>query len=179
MKFALKVLAVLLTIVVVSLIVAIVTVPNKRTIHQETEINASREIVWQVLNDKAKYTEWQDSISEVRVKDDNNWVEIAADGGQEIVFRRTLADEPSAMRLEYTMGDDFKGKWQGELKRLSPTKTIIKTTDSSEIQSGMMKIMMALFFDYEEFVKDWNKKLKKQAEALQSKQTIESPLHPN
>ncbi|MDH3529341.1 MAG: hypothetical protein OEQ28_07230, partial [Acidobacteriota bacterium] len=128
-------------------------------------INASRETVWQVLNDKEKYTEWQDQLKTVDIKDDENWTETTTQG-QVLEMKLVSSEEPIRMRLSYKIGEDFKGAWSGELRRVSPTKTIIRTTDSTEIDSVIMKVTVAMFFDIEDFAKDWNQKLKKRSEAL-------------
>lgn len=169
MNTVLKALAILLTLVVVGSIVAIIAIPHKREINQETEINASRQIVWEVLNDKSKYTEWQDAIKKVNIKDENNWTEITTNGEQEIQFKKTMSLEPEGLGLSYTMGDSMKGTWRGELKRLGPNKTLIRTKDTSEVNSAVSKVLMAVFFDYEGLVKGWNQKLKKRAEEIQKK----------
>ena len=166
MKFALKTITVLVVVVVVAFTSAAIVIPRKKTFVQETEINASREVVWQVLNDKEKYPEWQEQIKKVAIRDEDNWSEETADG-QTIVFKRTFSEEPAGMGLEYSVGDYFRGTWRGELRRLSNDRTIIRTTDSSEVDSVVMKVFMAMFFDIEDFARDWNKKLKKRAESLQ------------
>ena len=71
------------------------------------------------------------------------------------------------MSLEYNAPGVFTGSWKGELRRISPSKTVIRTTDTSRVDSTFTKVMMAMFFDIEDFAKDWNQKLKKQAELVQ------------
>ena len=181
MKLIIKLVAAVIAIAVIGVAAAVFTIPNKRTIEQETEINASQEVVWQVLMDREKYPDWQDAISKVEMTGDDTWNEITADG-QKIEFKRTLADKPTEMRIEYKMGDQFSGTWKGELKSAGSGKTLFKTTDTNEAHSSLTKIMMAIFFDFEDFVKTWNAKLKKRAESLETKdtkETVESPLHPN
>ena len=165
LKLILKGIVILVVIIVVAFAVAAIVIPKKKSFTQETEIEASREIVWKVLNDKEKYTEWQDQLKKVEIKDDKNWTETTT---QDQVLEMTLvsSEEPVSMRLSYKIGEDFRGAWSGELRRVSPTKTIIRTTDSTEIESVIMKVTVAMFFDIEDFAKDWNQKLKKRAESL-------------
>ena len=174
MQFVLKTLGVLLSIVIVGSIVAIMAIPHKRELNQETEINASRQVIWEVLNDKEKYTEWQDAIKKVEVKDENNWTEITAEGEQVIEFTKTMSKKPEGMGLEYKIGETMKGTWRGELKRLGPNKTMLRTKDTSEVSSAVTKVMMAIFFDFEGFAKEWNQKLKKRSEEIQKQRNGES-----
>ena len=166
MKFLLKTLVVLVTIVIVAIVSALIVIPRERSFTQETEINASRETIWKVLTDREKYGEWQDSVAKIEIVDADNWKETTKDG-QEIEFTFTAREEPANLRLEYKIGDGFSGTWKGDLRRMAPKKTIIRTTDTTEVHSAVVKLMMAMFFDIEDFAKDWNQKLKKRAEALE------------
>ncbi len=163
-----KIIAVVVAIAVMSFFAAAILIPDKKSFTQETEINASREVVWEVLNDREKYTEWQDQLTGVELKDEKHWTETTVDG-QLLELTLASSEEPSSMRLSYRIGESFKGAWHGELRELSPDKTIIRTTDSTEIDSSIMKVTVAMFFDIEEFAKSWNLKLKKRAESIHAK----------
>ncbi|MEZ5308060.1 MAG: SRPBCC family protein [Pyrinomonadaceae bacterium] len=162
-KFFLKFLVVLVAIVIVAFVSAAIVIPKKKTFTQETEINASRARIWQVLNDRKAYPEWQEKLLNVEIKDEKHWTEFTRDT-EPLEFTIVQSEEPNSMTLEYKMGDSFSGKWQGELRRVSDTKTILRTTDTNEVNSVVMKVMMAIFFDLEEFANDWNQALKKRAE---------------
>ena len=158
-KLILKGIVILLVVLAVAFAVAAIVIPGEKSFTQETEINASREAVWEVLNDKAKYPEWQDQLTKVEIKDAKNWTEFTQNTDP-IEFTETSSEENVSLKLSY------KGTWTGELRRISPDKTILRTTDTSEVSSVVMKVMMAMFFDIEDFAKDWNQKLKKRAETL-------------
>ena len=165
LKLILKGFVILLVVAVVAFASAALVVPKKKSFTQETEINVSRETVWKVLNDREKYTEWQDQLTKVEIKDDKHWSETTVDG-QILLFTLVSSEEPTGMRISYNIGENFKGAWSGELRRVAPDKTIIRTTDSTEIDSVIMKVTVAIFFDIEDFAKEWNQKLKKRAESL-------------
>lgn len=141
-------------------------ISNEKSFTQETEINASQETVWNVLNDHEKFPEWQDKLESVEIKDEKNWTEVTKDAGP-IDFTIVSSNKPNKLQLKYSMGESFKGEWFGELSSPSEGKTILKTTDKSIVNSWVMKVLMSAFFDIEDFAKDWNKKLKARAESLE------------
>ena len=144
-------------------------IPNEKSYTQETEINASQETVWKVLNDHEKFPEWQDKLASVEIKDEKNWTEVTKDAGP-IDFTIVSSDQPNKLELKYSMGESYKGEWFGELRSPAEGKTVLKTTDKSVVNSWVMKILMSAFFDIEEFAKDWNQKLKARAESLEKVQ---------
>jgi uncharacterized protein YndB with AHSA1/START domain len=156
-------LVILVVVIAVALTSAAIVIPKNKTFTQEIEINASREVIWKVLNDKANYPEWQDQLTRVEIRDSKNWIEYTKQSDP-IEFTEVASEEPVSLRLSYKMGPSYKGTWTGELRRIAPDKTILRTTDTSEVDSVAVKIMMAVFFDIEDFAKDWNQKLKKRAE---------------
>jgi uncharacterized protein YndB with AHSA1/START domain len=167
LKLVLKGLVIVLVLIAVAFTSAAIVIPKKRTFTQETEINASREVIWRILNDKASYPQWQDQLEKVEIKDAKNWLEYLKQGGDPIEFTENSSEEPVGLSLSFKMGESYKGSWTGELRRIGPKKTILRTTDKSEVDSVMMKVMMAMFFDTEEFAKGWNQKLKKRAETME------------
>lgn len=165
-RFFLKAIGLLVAILVTAFLAAAVLIPANKSFTQVTEINASRETVWKVLTDRERYAEWQDQLTKIEIKNDKDWTETTKDG-QILEMTFVSKNKPSDLRLSYNIGESFKGAWKGELREISTDKTIIRTTDSTEINSVVMKIMVAIFFDIEDFAKGWNQKLKKRAEALQ------------
>ncbi len=142
-------------------------IPNEKSFTQETEINASRETVWKVLNDREKYPEWQDKLDSVEIKDEKNWVEVTKDAGP-IDFKIVRSEEPKLLELHYSTQSGVAGEWIGELKEVGESKTIVTTRDKSIVNSWIAKIFMSAFFDIEEFAKDWNKKIKARAESIEN-----------
>ena len=140
-------------------------IPGNKTFIQETEINASPEIVWKILIDRESYPEWQNKLSKVEIVDDNNWKEHVKDVGI-VDFKFVKREELKLLELKYSMGKSYKGEWLGELKPIGDGKMILKTTDKIEISSWTMKILMTMFFDLDEFATSWNKSLKTQAESV-------------
>ncbi len=102
------------------------------------------------------------------MRGDRIWIEYTEET-EPITFTLISSEEPVSMRLQYTMGDLFRGEWSGELRRMADDRTILRTTDTSEVDSVITKVMMAMFFDIEDFAKDWNQKVKKRAESIESK----------
>jgi len=143
-----------------------ILIPAEKSFTQETEINASQETVWNVLNDHEKFPEWQDKLASVEIKDEKNWTEVTKEAGP-IDFTIVSSDKPNKLQLKYSMGDNFTGEWHGELSEKAEGKTILKTTDKSVVNSWVMKVLMSAFFDIEDFAKDWNKKLKARAESIE------------
>ena len=168
MRILRKTAAVIVGVVLIAFVAAAILIPAKKSFTQEMEINAPREIVWEVLNDRDKYAEWQDQLTGIEIKDDRHWTETTVDG-QLLEMTLVSAEQPSSMRLSYKIGENFKGAWHGELREVSRDKTIIRTTDSTEIDSPIMKVTVAMFFDIEEFAKGWNLKLKDRAESIHAK----------
>ena len=163
-------LVLLIGLLAIGYIVGGLLIPREKTFTQETEINASKETVWRVLNDREKYPEWQDKLEKVEVRDESNWTEVAQDAGP-IEFTVVRKDEPNSLHLKYILGATIKGEWLGELESSAGGKTIITTTDRSIVESWSTKILMSMFFDIEDFARDWNQKLKKRAEKIESEKT--------
>jgi len=147
------------------LITAGILIPAERSFNNNVEIDASAETVWQVLNDRGEYTEWQTGLTRVDVVDDKNWVEYPKDSPEPLRFTVGTDDRPSRMAFEYTMGDSFDGTWYGHI---TPTQkgVLLETRDGYLAKGWLTKILIYAFFDMDSFAKDWNSKLKQRAESL-------------
>jgi len=163
-----KLLAGLVGVFVLVFIIAGILIPSEQSFTQDTEILASPETVWTVLRDVKSYPEWQDQIAGVEIKDENNWTEHV-DGVGPIEFKVVRSEKPKTMELNYANPSGVNGEWLAQIKSLSDQKTVITTTDKSAVKSWVAKIFMSMFFDFEEFAKDWNQKLKKRAESVELK----------
>jgi len=163
----LKILSALVGVFVALIVVAIVAagalVPAERSFTNEIEINAPAEEVWQVVNDRTKYPEWQTDLTKVEVIDERNWVEYPRDSPEPLRFTLTKDERPGRMEFSYKMGDSFDGKWTGDV---TPTATGVrlKTNDSYAAKGTMTKILIGAFFDLDKFAKDWNNTLKERVE---------------
>ena len=153
-------------IIVLAFVALGLLIPNEKSFTQETEINASPETVWKVLNDRKSYPVWQDKLESVEIKDDKTWIEVTKDAGP-IDFKIVRSEKPQLLELHYSTQSGVAGEWIGELKAVSKSKTIVTTRDKSIVNSWIAKIFMSMFFDIEDFAKDWNKKLKARAESLE------------
>lgn len=161
----------LVAVVVVGLVlvaafaIAGVFIPPERSFANEIEIDATAEQVWQVITDKARYTEWQTQLEKVEIIDDANWIEYPQSAPEPLRFSLVSDRRPRGMDLSYTMGDSIRGHWSGDV---TPTAAGVKlkTIDSYKAESWGTKILMASFFDLDGFAKDWNGKLKGRVEAL-------------
>ncbi|MCB1023867.1 MAG: SRPBCC family protein, partial [Acidobacteria bacterium] len=98
-------------------LIAGLLVPSERAFTQETIINAPPEVVWNVLNDREKYPEWQDKLKSVRNTGENSWTEETKDAGT-IDFQIVRSEKPTSLELRYSMGDWMQGEWSGQLRKL-------------------------------------------------------------
>lgn len=164
-KILLAAVAAIIVLCVVAFIVAGLLIPNERSFTNEVEIDAPAEVVWQVINDRSKYNEWQPNLTRVEVIDEKNWVEYPKDSPEPLRFSLENDERPARMEFDYAMGNSFGGRWRGEV---SPTSSGVKlkTVDSYSSTGWLTKILIYAFFDMDEFAKDWNQKLKERAESL-------------
>jgi hypothetical protein len=140
-------------------------IPSERNFSNEVEINAPAEVVWQVINDRSRYTEWQTSLDHVEIIDDRNWIEHTKGGAGPMTFNLAKDERPTAMEFRYSIENSFLGWWRGEI---SPVLGGVKlrTQDSYTAKSWPAKIMIYIFFDMDAFAKDWNGRLKERAEKM-------------
>lgn len=150
---------------VAAFIVAGLVLPAEREFTNEVEINAPAEKVWQVANDRAKYTEWQTNLTRVEVVDDKNWIEYPKDSPEPLKFTLVKDNSPSDMEIRYTMGETFNGYWKGEIAPAA-SGVRLKTVDGYVSKGWVTKIMLYLFFDLDKFAKDWNSRFKDRVEKL-------------
>jgi uncharacterized membrane protein len=144
-------------------LIAGLLVPSERSSVNEVEIEAPPERVWQVMEERSKYAEWQTNLTKVEVIDEKNWVEYPKDSPDPLKFTETRDERPRQMEFAYTMGSSFAGKWSGDATP-SASGTHLKTTDSYSADGWLTKILVYMFFDYDKFAKDWNNKLKQRVE---------------
>ena len=140
-------------------------VPAEREFANEIEVDAPADRVWQVITDKARYTEWQTQLERVEIVSDEEWIEYPKDYPEPLHFQLVRDGRPSRMEISYKLGDAMHGHWSGEI---TPTAkgVKLKTIDGYQTHSWMMKMMLGSFFDLDAFAKDWNSKLKQRAETL-------------
>ena len=50
-------------------------VPAEREFANEIEVDAPADRVWQVITDKARYTEWQTQLERVEIVSDEEWID--------------------------------------------------------------------------------------------------------
>jgi len=155
----------LILFVTTAFVAAGLLVPESRSFANEIEINAPADVVWQVINDRGKYTEWQTNLTKVDIVDDKNWVEYPKDSPEPLKFSLAKDERPNGMEFDYTIGASFAGKWTGELTQTS-WGSKLKTVDSYSAKGWVTKILIYAFFDMKVFSRDWNNKLKQRAESL-------------
>jgi uncharacterized membrane protein len=162
----LKIVFALVGVFIALIVVASSLIPAERSFTNEIEINAPAEKVWQVINDRTRFPEWQTNLTRVEVLDDKNWVEYPKDSPEPLRFTLAKDVRPSRMEFAYKMGDSFDGKWTGDI---TPTAdgVRLKTVDSYAANGTMTKILIGIFFDLDKFAKDWNNKLKERVEKTQ------------
>ena len=148
-----------------TLVIAGLLIPAERSFANEIEINASADTVWQVINDRDKYKEWQPNLERVEVVDDKNWIEYPKNSPEQLQFHLYKDQRPTRMEFDYLMGNDFSGLWQGDI---TPTASGVKlrTVDSYSTRGFITRVMVYVFFDLNSFARDWNQKLKQRAESL-------------
>ncbi len=165
----LKILFVTVVVLAVLVVVAIVGagsfIPAERSFTNEIDINAPAEKVWEVVTDRARYTEWQPNLTRVEIVDDKNWVEYPKDSPDPLRFTLAKDERPSQMEFAYKMGDGFDGRWAGSITP-SVTGVRLKTVDSYTAKGTKMKILIGMFFDLDKFAKEWNGRLKERVEKI-------------
>jgi uncharacterized membrane protein len=164
-KVILLVLAAIVVLCGAVFIAAGLLLPAERSFANEVEINAPADIVWQVINDRDKYTEWQPNLTRVEVIDERKWVEYPKNSPESLRFETAKDERPIGMEFKYTMGDSFAGRWRGEIGQTA-SGVKLKTEDSYSAEGWLTKILVAAFFDMDSFAKDWNQRLKRRAESL-------------
>lgn len=164
-KILLPGVGVLLLLAGVCLITAGLMIPAERSFENEIEINAPAEMVWQVINDRGKYTEWQTNLTKVEVIDEKNWVEYPKDSPEPLRFTSGKDGRPASMAFEYTMGDSFDGTWYGHVTQ-TENGVRLETRDAYVTKGWLTKILIYIFFDMDKFAKDWNGKLKQRVESI-------------
>lgn len=164
-----KTLATLIAVVVIVLAIGYLimgyTLPDETTVKSEFDVAAPPEKVWQALTDREKYPEWAPNIVKVEIINDKQWREWPKDSESPLTFNTISEQPPGSMELSYAMGDFFEGHWKGEIKA-TPSGARVTTEDRMRAKTWATKIMMYPFFDLNDFVKTWNRKLKERAESL-------------
>lgn len=165
LKWLVIALAVLILAGSISVNVAAALMPDEREFTNEIEIDAPPEVIWKVVTDRERYTEWQTQIDRVEIVDQNNWIEYPKNSPEPIKFRLERDERPLRMEVSYSMGDSMHGRWIGETTRTADG-IVLRTVDSYRTDGVLTKLVMGAFFDMDRFAKDWNTKLKQRAEAL-------------
>jgi uncharacterized protein YndB with AHSA1/START domain len=125
-------------------------IPAERSFTNEIEIKAPAEKVWEVVNDRSKYTEWQTNLERVEVINERDhmggpfWIEYPKDSPQPLKFWEQKDERPARMEFEYSMSQYFQGSWKGEIM---PTEkgVRLRTVDSYRTEDWMTKIMIYAF----------------------------------
>jgi hypothetical protein len=164
-KKILLVLAVIIVLCGTAFFVAGLMIPAERSFINEIEMNAPAETVWQVINDRDKYIEWQSNLTRVEIIDDKNWIEYPKDSPEPLTFHLAKDERPARMEFDYSLGPSFKGKWRGDLTPTANGVTL-RTEDSYSAGNWLTKILIYTFFDMDGFAKEWNRKLKERAETM-------------
>lgn len=174
MKLLIKLLIGMVGFLLFVFILAGLLIPAEKSFTDTTSIEATPETVWTVLRDVKSFPEWQDQVSSVEIENDDSWTEVTESAGP-LRFKVVRAEKPTLLEIHYSSESGVKGEWLGELTSADGgKKTQLKTTDRSKVESWIAKVFMSMFFDLEEFAKDWNQKLKKRAEKLESERTGET-----
>lgn len=165
LKVILLTLDAIIMLCVGAFIAAMIMVPNERSYSNEIEINAPAEIVWNVINDRERFAEWQPELTNVDVQDDAHWTEYPKNSPEPLRFTLVSDERPSSMSFEYTMGGTFRGTWRGTVAP-SQGGVRLQTRDSYRVESNVAKVLIAVFFNMDAFAKKWNADLKHRAENL-------------
>jgi hypothetical protein len=152
-------------LIVLAFVAAGMLIPAEKSFTNSVEINAPATQVWQVLTDKQRYPEWQTKLARVEVIDDRNWIEYPKDAPEPLRFTLAKDERPWAMSFDYKMGDSFSGSWTGRLATTT-SGVRLETIDSYAAKGWVTKILMYIFFDFDQFAKDWNTKLKQRVESF-------------
>jgi uncharacterized protein YndB with AHSA1/START domain len=165
----LKILAALVALIIFALAIGYLimgyTLPDETVVRSEFDVAAPPEKVWQALSDHEKYPEWAPNIVKVEIVNDKQWREWPKDSDMPLAFTIISAKPPEQLEIGYTMSEFFEGHWKGEIKA-TPSGSRVIVEDRMRVKTWATKIMMYPFFDFNEFVKTWNQKLKERAESL-------------
>ncbi len=138
--------------------------PNEFVVNNQIEIEATREDVWAVIDEREKFKEWVPNIERVEVIDEKRWKEFPKNSDIAIEFEVVNVDKPTKYELRYQMENKMAGEWRGDFEKIE-RGTLLKTEDKLIHKSWFGKILMPLFFDLDSFAKDFNQRLKERAES--------------
>ena len=144
---------------------AVIVVPSERSFTNEVYIDAPADVVWNVIDDREQFPDWQPGLKQVDVEDSEHWVEYSVSSPEPLRFSIVDDERPSALTIEYAMGDSFTGNWRGGITPLE-NGVRLKTRDSYKTQGYFSKVFIAAFFNMDRFAKTWNENLKRRAESL-------------
>jgi len=156
--------ALLVVLGMAAFIVAGLTLPSERSYVNEVEINAPADKLWQVVTDKARYTEWQTVLERVEIVDERTWIEYPT-AAPPLNFSLVADSRPVSMEFRYTMGNYISGQWKGEVT-VTASGVRLRTTDGYTADGWLAKVLLYAFFDLDKFAKAWNHRLKKRVESL-------------
>jgi uncharacterized protein YndB with AHSA1/START domain len=157
--------ALVITVLALGYLILGFTLPDETVVKTEFDVAAPPEKIWQALTDREKYIEWAPNIVKVEVVTDKEWREWPQDSKEPLIFNVLSEQPPNRLEIKYAMGDFFEGYWKGEIQP-TPSGAHVTAEDRMHAKNWAAKIMMYPFFDLNEFVAKWNRKLKERAESL-------------
>ncbi len=159
MKFFIIILSVLL-IIGLFLYLFGNSLPPTQELKTQIQIKAPIAKVWLIMTTWADQPQWRKNIREVKILTSSQFSEIPK-RGKPIHFQVLEREEPKRIKLKMSGG--VTGSYSAELLEESGITTV-KITESITIQSAFQRILNKVFFNLEEFAKEYLTALKSYSE---------------
>lgn len=140
------------------------TIPVKHVVTVEERINAPIDRVWSIMTDWENQESWRSEVNKVVVISPTKFIEYAKNGPA-ITFEVVESQKP--YYFELVMTGSVRGSYIATLSFLEGVTTVTaKETIFNDSVIG--RVISRLFFDLEEFAKNYLLQLKTHAESTRS-----------
>ena len=139
------------------------SLPATHTASVSVTVNASREQVWNLINDTDGFPMWLKDITKVETlpSQDGKRVFRQFMGRNSFVLVETISEAPS--RVKRTIADDngpFTGSWDHVLTDAGNGQTTLTVTEEGTIKSAIPRAVMKMFAGYDYYLKRMAEQIK-------------------